>query len=97
MPLQDILLVPIAARTMDEALTTTYGVYQSAIELIGKKYGMRALTADEGGLAPPFPYPEAMLEDSIDAIEAAGFAPGRDVALAAVARDVDGACADAGR
>ena len=29
-----------------------------------RKYGMRALTADEGGLAPPFPDVEAMLADA---------------------------------
>jgi enolase len=43
---------------------------------------MRALTADEGGLAPPFAHPEAMLEDAVAAIEAAGYVSGRDVALA---------------
>jgi enolase len=81
-PLQDILVVPVAAKTMDEALATTYAVYQAAADLCRAKYGMRALTADEGGLAPPFAYPEAMLEDAVAAIEAAGYAPGRDVALA---------------
>jgi enolase len=43
---------------------------------------MRALTADEGGLAPPFADSEAMLADAIAAIDAAGYRPGRDVALA---------------
>lgn len=81
-PLQDILVAPVAARSMDEALAMTYAVYQAAADLCKAKYGMRALTADEGGLAPPFAYPEAMLEDAIAAIEAAGYTPGRDVALA---------------
>jgi enolase len=43
---------------------------------------MRLLRADEGGLAPPFPSCEAMLEDAVAAIEAAGFKPGVDVAIA---------------
>ena len=33
----------------------TFAVYQAAAELATRKYGARALTADEGGLAPPFP------------------------------------------
>jgi enolase len=81
-PIQDVLLVPLAAKTMDEALATVYAVYQAAIKLSQKKYAMRALTADEGGLAPPFPDAETMLADAVTAIENAGFAAGRDVALA---------------
>src|SRR5688500_19054643 len=32
-PLQDVLVVPIAAKTIDESLATTYAVYQAAAEL----------------------------------------------------------------
>ncbi len=81
-PIQDVLVVPVAAKTVDEALATTYAVYQAAAALCLEKYGMRALTADEGGLAPPFPHAEAMLDDAVAAIERAGFVPGDEVALA---------------
>lgn len=81
-PIQDVLVVPAAARTIDDALATTYAVYQAAADLTARKYGTRALTADEGGLAPPFPDVAAMLADAVAAIELAGFAPGREVALA---------------
>jgi enolase len=81
-PIQDVLVVLAAARTIDDALATTYAVYQAAADLTARKYGTRALTADEGGLAPPFPGVEAMLADAVAAIELAGFAPGREVALA---------------
>jgi enolase len=81
-PIQDALVVPLAARTMDEALATTYQVYQSAAKLALEKYGTRPLTADEGGLAPPFPDAEAMLGDTVEAIELAGYEPGRHVTLA---------------
>jgi enolase len=80
--IQDALVVPVAARTVDEALATTYAVYQAAAELIDRKYGMRVLRADEGGLAPPFPDPETMLADAVETIRMAGFTPGTDVALA---------------
>jgi enolase len=81
-PLQDVLVVPASARTMDEALASTFAIYQSAAELTWKKYGMRLLRADEGGLAPPFKSAEAMLEDAVATITAAGFKPGQEVALA---------------
>lgn len=81
-PIQDVLIVPASARTMDEALATTFAVYQAAAKLCLQKYGMRALTADEGGLAPPFASAEAMLVDAVEAIRAAGFEPGQEVALA---------------
>ena len=80
--IQDVLIVPAAAQTMDEALATTHAVYQSAAELVRRKYAMRPLTADEGGLAPEFPSAQAMLEDAVEAIQAAGFLPGVEVALA---------------
>lgn len=71
MPVQDILVVPTAG-SIDEGLADVYAVYQAAAELTQKKYGMRALTADEGGLAPPFPSVEAALDDAVAAIEASG-------------------------
>ncbi len=81
-PIQDVLVVPSAAVTIDESLAMVFAVYQAAAELVNEKYAMRALTADEGGLAPPFPDVETMLSDAVAAIRAAGFEPGRDVALA---------------
>jgi enolase len=81
-PIQDVLLVPASARTMDEALAMTFAVYMSAADLAARKYGMRLLRADEGGQAPPFPSVDAMFEDALAAIRAAGLVPGRDMALA---------------
>jgi len=81
-PIQDVLVVSMSAATMDEALAMTYAVYQSAADLIKRKYGMRALTADEGGLAPDFKSASHMLSDAVEAIELAGYQPGREVAIA---------------
>ena len=80
--IQDVLVVPVAATTIDDGLAATSAVYQAAAKLTQEKYGARALKADEGGLAPPFPTTEAMLADAVEAIRRAGFTPGRDVALA---------------
>ena len=45
------------------------------------RYGMRLLTADEGGLAPPFESSEAMLRLAVEAIATAGYRVGDEVAL----------------
>jgi enolase len=81
-PLQDVLVVAKRAQTIDDCLAMTVAVFQAAAELCQRKYGMRLLTADEGGLAPPFVDAESMLSDAVAAIEAAGLVPGRDVVLA---------------
>jgi enolase len=79
--IQDVLIIPKAAQSVDEALVTAFDVYQTAADLILKKYGMRLLTADEGGLAPPCKTTGEMMALAIEAIERAGYAPGTDVAL----------------
>ena len=80
--IQDVLVVPVAAATIDEGLVATFAVYQAAADLVRDRYGMRTLRADEGGLAPPAPDAEALLADAMDAIVDAGLTPGSDVALA---------------
>jgi enolase len=78
---QDLLLVP-AAPTIGEGLAVVDAVYRSAERLIARKYGMRSLKADEGGLAPPFASVEEMLADAAQAIADAGYRLGHDVSLA---------------
>jgi enolase len=80
--IQDVLVVPTAATTIDDGLATTYAVYQAAVKLTQEKYGTRPLRADEGGLAPPFPTTETALADAVESIRRAGYEPGRDVRLA---------------
>jgi enolase len=80
--IQDVLVVPVAARSIDEALVQGAEVYQCAAELCLERYDMRMLVADEGGLAPPFHSARAMLDLAMDAIRRAGFHPGREIALA---------------
>ena len=81
-PIQDVLVVPAAASSIDEALAHTFAVYQAAAELAESRYGYRLLRADEGGLAPPFSDVIEMLDMAVESIEAAGFRPGEDVSLA---------------
>jgi len=80
-PIQDVLVLMPSARTIDDILAMTSDVYRAAVELVHRKYGARHLVADEGGLAPPFPNADVMLEDAVEAIAAAGLRPGTDVVL----------------
>jgi enolase len=57
-------------------------VYQAAAVLVERRYGMRLLTADEGGLAPPCESADAMIQTAVEAIAAAGYRPGADMAIA---------------
>jgi enolase len=78
---QDVLIIPMSAQTVDEALVQASDVYHAAAELMFKKYGMRLLTADEGGLAPPFKTVEEMFAMAVESIERARYVPGKDVFL----------------
>ena len=44
-PIQDVLVVPLSATTIDDGLAPTYAVYQAAAELSAERYGMRAADA----------------------------------------------------
>ncbi len=79
--IQDVQLVVAAAQSMRRALEVTSDVFRAAANLTLDRYGTRLLTADEGGLAPPFESSEAMLQTAVKAIEIAGYRPGEDVAL----------------
>jgi enolase 1/2/3 len=77
---QDFMVMPIGAKSFDEALAMTAEVYRAAGKLMadaGKLQGV----ADEGGFWPAFDTNEQALESLVRAIEAAGFVPGEDVAI----------------
>jgi enolase len=80
--IQDVLMVPARPTTIDGSLAMAYDVYQAAAALILKRYGMRLLTADEGGLAPACDSTEELIEMAVVAIKSAGYRPGSDVMLA---------------
>lgn len=80
--IQDVLIVPRSSHTVDESLAMSWEIYQTAAEIAFRRFGMRLLRADEGGMAPPFQTPEEMMETALEAAAAAGYKPGIDVALA---------------
>src|SRR6185312_2346988 len=79
--IQDFLIVCPAATSFAEALDWTAEVYRAAGSLM-KDAGNLQGVADEGGWWPAFAANEQALEMLVRAIERAGFAPGRQVAIA---------------
>jgi enolase len=78
---QDFLVLCLGATRFAEAVEMTAEVYQAAAGLMAARGGAKGV-ADEGGLWPDFADNETALGVLTAAIEAAGLAPGRDVAIA---------------
>jgi enolase len=78
--IQDLMVMPLAAKSYSDALAMTADVYRAAGELMGE---LRALggVADEGGWWPAFDTNESALALLVRAIERAGFIPGDDVGI----------------
>ena len=81
-PIQDVLMVPIATKRVRTGLEQCFKVYRAAVDLTATNYQSRWLTADEGGLAPPFTDADQMFEAAIASIKAAGFEAAKEIALA---------------
>jgi enolase len=75
------MLVPAGADSFSNALRMGVEVFHALKELLkGRK--LSTGVGDEGGFAPALPSNTAALDLLMDAIEAAGYRPGDDVALA---------------
>jgi len=79
--LQEFMVMPIGAPTFSEALR--YGAETfHALKKILKAKGYPTSVGDEGGFAPNLKSNEEACEVILQAIESAGFEPGKDVAIA---------------
>jgi enolase len=79
--IQDFMVIATGARSFAQALEMTAEVYRAAGELMARR-GPLAGVADEGGWWPNFARNEDALDTLVAAIEAAGYTPGSDVAIA---------------
>ncbi len=79
--LQEFMVVPLEGAGFADALRMGTEVYHALGELLDAR-GMRGGLGDEGGYAPPLRTSAEALNLLVAAIEAAGYAPGTDVALA---------------
>ena len=78
--LQEFMIIPVGAESFREALRCGAEVFHALKKLIDKK-GMPTTVGDEGGFAPNLASNEAALELIMEAIGAAGYTPGSQVAI----------------
>ena len=79
--LQEFMIVPLGAPSFREALRCGAEVFH-ALHGVLKKKGLATAVGDEGGFAPNLGSNEEALQVLLTAIEAAGYKPGEQVALA---------------
>jgi enolase len=85
---QEFMLAPIGLPSYNEALRAGAEIYQTLKKLLDQR-GLSTTVGDEGGFAPSLGTNESAVELLISAIEAAGYRPGEQVALA-----LDPACTE---
>ncbi len=79
--IQEFMVAPIGAPTFKESLRWGAEIYHS-LKAVLKKQGLATSIGDEGGFAPDLASNRAALDLILEAIEKAGFKPGKDIALA---------------
>jgi len=79
--IQEFMIVPKNADTFASAMRMSTEVYASLKKLLREK-GLSTAVGDEGGFAPNLARDEDALELICDAIGAAGYRPGDDIAIA---------------
>ncbi|MFC4561978.1 phosphopyruvate hydratase [Nocardiopsis mangrovi] len=79
--IQEFMIAPIGAPGFREAVRWGAEVYH-ALKAVLKSHGLATGVGDEGGFAPDLESNRAALDLIIEAIQKAGYTPGRDIALA---------------
>ncbi|MEY3728430.1 MAG: hypothetical protein RL315_45 [Actinomycetota bacterium] len=79
--IQEFMVAPIGADTFKESLRWGAEIYHS-LKSVLKKRGLATSIGDEGGFAPNLDSNRAALDLILEAIEGAGFKPGKEIALA---------------
>ena len=77
---QEFMIAPVGAESFAHALRMGSEVYHR-LQTTLKQRGLASAVGDEGGFAPALDSNEAPLELLMEAIEAAGYLPGYDVAI----------------
>jgi enolase len=78
--LQEFMIIPVGLPTFSDALRCGAEIFQVLKKLIGSK-NMPTTVGDEGGFAPNLPNNEAALLLIMEAIKAAGYKAGSEVAI----------------
>jgi enolase len=79
--LQEFMICPVGTGTFADGVRAVAEIYQ-ALKKVLSRAGHSTAVGDEGGFAPRLESNEEALKVIVEAIEAAGYEPGREVALA---------------
>lgn len=79
--IQEFMVMPLGADSFREALRMGAEVYH-ALKNVLKDKGLSTAVGDEGGFAPDLKSNEEALQVIVEAIEKAGYTPGKDIYLA---------------
>ena len=79
--IQEFMVMPLGAPSFKEALRMGSEIYH-ALKNVLKARGLTTAVGDEGGFAPNLSSNEEALQVIVEAIEKAGYLPGKDVFLA---------------
>ena len=79
--IQEFMIVPIGAKTFAQTVMIGAEVFHSLKKVLKEK-GLSTSVGDEGGFAPDLKSNEDAIKFIINAIESAGYQPGKDVGLA---------------
>ena len=78
--LQEFMIIPVGAPSFREAVRYGAEVFHALKKIIHNK-GMSVAVGDEGGFAPNVPNHEAAIQMILEAISAAGYTPGEQIAI----------------
>lgn len=78
---QEFMVVPIGAERFEDALRMGIETFH-ALKKVLTRMGLSTAVGDEGGFAPMLPSNEAALDVLMEAMQAAGYEPGKDLAIA---------------
>ncbi len=78
--LQELMIIPVGAPSFREAVRYGAEVFHALKKIIDKQ-GMSTAVGDEGGFAPSVPGHEAAIALILEAIDKAGYEPGRQIAI----------------
>ena len=79
--IQEFMIVPLGARSFGDGLRMGAEIFSTLKSLLQAK-GLSTAVGDEGGVAPDLRSDEQALDLLLDAIERAGYQPGRQIGLA---------------
>jgi len=78
--IQEFMILPVGATSFSEALRCGAEIFHTLKKVLHERK-LATAVGDEGGFAPDLPSNEAALETILQAIERAGYRPGREVYL----------------